>query len=103
MTTPESIEPTTTTTILEAVAKVYSLTISQILSASRSRRRVEARQTACYIAVKMGYVQREAGEMVNRDRSTAAYAVNQAERLIEQNPLFRARYFATLTELNQKG
>jgi len=62
--------------ILEIIGKNCNVTVSDILSRTRIREIVEARQMFCYVVrEKFGYPLSRIGRMVNRDHATAIHSI----------------------------
>ena len=62
--------------ILEIVSKNCNVSVGDILSKTRIREIVEARQLFCYIIrERFGYPLSKVGRMVNRDHATAIYSI----------------------------
>ena len=86
-------------TIIEAVARKYSLTGEDILSSRRSREVTVPRQLAIYLTREMlSHSTTKIGEEFGRDHSTVMHACKKAEEMLNEN-----REFAqTVTELKRE-
>lgn len=65
--------------IFRIVSEEFSVTIEDMLSKSRERKLSDARKKLCYLLREKGYSHKHIGELLNRDRTTAIYLVNQYE------------------------
>lgn len=60
--------------IMKDAADIYGITVENILSKRRIRRYVDARAVVCYLlCFTQGYSTTEAGNVLNRNHSSAVY------------------------------
>lgn len=76
-------------TLIDAAADLYGLDADDVLSGSRVRRVVRARQVACWLLWHSGYTYSHIGRVLDRDHATAMYAVQRVELDASQRTLAR--------------
>ncbi len=83
--------PPTPGQILRATAQYFRLPVAELKGPSRSRRTVQARETAIYLlAVLSNKSLRQIGKILgNRDHTTISYALRKAETALENDPSLR--------------
>lgn len=74
--------------------------VDNIRERSRFVRHVRARRIVCvYLTLHLHFVQREAAEIVGRDRSTVADLVNCHEAMLRSDPAYKKAWGTFMTTL----
>lgn len=75
------------------IERINQLAGFDILSKSRKAEYVWARFAVCYLLAELGLTDREIGEMIGLDRTSAYYAINQFKTKLEINDLLAVRFY----------
>lgn len=90
--------------IIDVVCKYFWLDYEELLSKSKSRSLVDARFIISHLLYNKAtgyYISLEnIGAFLNRDHSTILHHINEAEKLIEVDPVFRGNIIDICTILN---
>lgn len=91
---------THTNTIIISVAESLNLEPKTIISKSRHREIVEARQLCMFFIRNLKEIPyMKIGKMFHRDHATVIHAVNQVKNLLEWDSTFREKYWRVANDL----
>ena len=89
--------------ILEGVCKFYGLSKEEILSRSRKKKIVLARQTLVYLMRKLSQkTLKEISEILKKEHSTVIYHLKTFERKLEENRAFKMQIDLLIKDLSQE-